>query len=375
MKTTTLTLSLAILTLPLAGCGDETAPSAPVIRPVRYQEVTVSGGPRERKLSGTARAGLESQLSFRVGGSVQAVPVSVGQKVRRGDLIARLDPIDYEIQTQEAEAALAQALAAQRKAEADYERVRGLYENRNAAKSELDAARAQAESTRAQVEAAEQRVARARRQLAYTRLTAPVDGAIAAVRVEENENVQPGQAVALLTSGTRPEVEVAMPEVLISRVTAGDRVDVTCDALPGVVLPAVVTEVGVAAVGASAAFPVVVRLEPSDQEVRSGMAATVTFRFAPEGGRRKILLPPVAVGEDREGRFVFVLERGEGDLATAVRRGVEVGEITPEGIEVLGGLAGGELVATAGVRRIEDGQQVRLLPKYEASPKAAESAS
>ena len=236
-------------------------------------------------------------------------------------------------------------MAAERKAEADYERVRGLYENENAAKSELDAARAQAESTGAQVEAGRQRVERTRRQLGYTRLTAPVAGAIAAVRVEENENVQAGQTVALLTSGTYPEVEVAMPEVLISQVIPGSRVDVALDALPGDVLPAVVTEVGVATVGGSATFPVVVRLE---------------------GGEDRVFVPPLAVGEDRDGRFVFVLEAGEGDLATARRRDVEVGELTPDGLEILGGLADGELLVTAGVRRIEDGQRVRLLPEHDA---------
>ena len=357
---------LVLLTVPLAACRGETEESAPTIRPVRYQEVIASGARRERKFSGTAQAGQESQLSFRVGGTVQSVAVAVGQDVRQGDLIARLDPTDYRLELQEAEASLAQAVAAERKAEADYERVRGLYENENAAKSELDAARAQAESTRAQVEAGRQRLERTRRQLGYTRLTAPVAGAIAAVRVEENENVQAGQTVALLTSGTYPEVEVAMPEVLISQVIPGSRVDVTFDALPGDVLPAVVTEVGVATVGGSATFSVVVRLEKANDAVRSGMAATVTFRFAPEGGEDRVFVPPLAVGEDRDGRFVFVLEAGEGELATARRRDVEVGELTPDGLEILGGLVDGELLVTAGVRRIEDGQRVRLLPQHDA---------
>ena len=116
-----------------------------------------------------------------------------------------------------------------------------------------------------------------------------------------------------------------------------------------------------AAVGSSATFPVVVRLEKTDDAVRSGMAATVTFRFEPEDESDRIFVPPVAVGEDREGRYVFVLERGDGELATAHRRGVEVGDLTPEGIEVLGGVEDGELLVTAGVRRIQDGQQVKLL--------------
>lgn len=353
----------------VGGCGGGEPAAETVIRPVRYQEVLAVGARRERQLSGVAKAGVESELSFRVGGTVEEVAVTVGREVEKGALIARLDDTDLRLQLQEAEATLAQAEAAERKAEADYERIRGLYENRNAAKSDLDAARAQAESTRAQVEAARQRLARARRQLTYTRLTAPVEGVIAAVRVEVNENVQPGQTVALLASGSRPEVEVAVPEALIAQLGDGDPAEVTFDALPGAVFPAVVTEVGVALTGNASAFPVTVRLESSDAAIRSGMAATVTLRFVPRNGDdagERIVVPPVSVGEDREGRYVFVLEPGEalatGDrLAVARRRPVEVGELTPEGLEVRAGLEDGELIATAGVRRIQDGQEVRLL--------------
>lgn len=370
----------AVVAICLAGgltaCGGGETAEETVIRPVRYEEALAVGAKRERQLSGIAKAGVESQLSFRVGGTIEDLAVTVGRDVSKGDLIARLDATDMQLQLQEAEAALAQAEAAERKAEADYDRVRGLYENQNASKSDLDAARAQAESTGAQVEAARQRLARARRQLSYTRLTAPLDGAIAAVRAEVNENIQPGQTVALLASGSRPEVEVAVPEALISQVREGDAAEVTFDALPGATFPAVVTEVGVAMTGNASAFLVTVLLEVSDGAIRSGMAATVTLRFGPHngsavgsGGKERILVRPVAVGEDRGGRYVFVLEpeaAGEPDdtgerLAIARRRAVEVGELTPEGLEIRAGLADGELVATAGVRRIRDGQTVKLL--------------
>ncbi len=348
------------------GCGGGEEESQPVIRPVRYQEVIFSGARRERSFSGTARAGVESQLGFRVAGTVQSVSVVVGVSVKKGQEIARLDATDLALSVQEAEATLAQANASRRKSEADYERIRGLYENRNAAKSDLDATRAQSESDGAQVAAAQQRLALARRQLGYARLTAPVDGAIAAVFVEANENVGSGTAVALLTSGSRPEVEVAMPEALTSQLLDGGTAQVTFDALPGAVFPAVITEVGVAATGAGATFPVKVQLAADDSSVRSGMAASVAFRFESGDGEDHIFVPPVAVGEDRDGRFVFVLERatGEGEdgaLATAHRRPVEIGDLAPEGIEIEDGLADGDLLVTAGVRRIQDGQTVKLL--------------
>ncbi len=350
-----------ILVSPLIGCGGEAEEASPVIRPVRYQEVLSTGAKRQRSFSGTARAGVESQLSFRVAGTVQSVSVAVGNTVKKGQEVARLDATDLALQLQEAEASLSQARAAERKADADYGRVRGLYENENASKSDLDAARAQAESNRAQVAAAQQRRELARRQLSYARLIAPVDGAIASVLVEANENVGSGTPVALLTSGSRPEVEVAMPGVLISEVREGATAEVAFDALPGVSYPAAITEVGVAATGAGATYPVTARLTADDSSVRSGMAATVTFRFESGDGEERIFVPPVAVGEDRDGRFVFVLEPGEGELGTARRRPVSIGDLTPEGIEIKDGLVDGELLVTAGVRRIQDGQQVKVL--------------
>ncbi|MEE8522900.1 MAG: efflux RND transporter periplasmic adaptor subunit [Thermoanaerobaculia bacterium] len=358
---------IVLLCLQLTACSSEEAATEPVIRPVRYQEVVSTGARQARKFSGTARAGVESDLSFRIAGTLQSVSVVVGDKVRKGREIARLDPTDARLQVQEAEAALAQARASERKAVADYDRIRGLYENKNAAKSDLDAARAQAESTAAQVESVRRRLDLARRQLSYTRLLAPVAGAIASVPVEVNENVSSGQPVAILTSGSRPEVEVAMPGVLISQISEGAAVEVTFDALPGTTFPAVITEVGVAATAVGATFPVTVQLTATDSTVRPGLSATVTFRFESGDGREHIYVPSVSVGEDREGRFVFVLDAGDGEppaggIVTAKRRSIEIGDLTQDGIEVLDGLVDGELVVTAGVRRIENGQQVKMLP-------------
>jgi RND family efflux transporter MFP subunit len=350
----------------LSGC-QEPPPVETVLRPVRYQEVSTSQEARIRTFAGVARAGVESNLSFRVAGTVDRLAVSVGQQVRRGQTLARMDPIDYELKVQEALAGLAQATAASRNAEADYERVRGLYENNNASRRELDGARAGSESSRAQVEAAQKRLEQARQQVSYSTLRAPVDGTVAAVNVEVNENVNAGQKVFLLTAGSETEVEVALPEAVISGVELGQRVEVSFDALPGRVFDAEVTEAGVAAVGTATTFPVTARLTESDRDIRSGMAAEVSFRFSTAGRSGRILVSPVAVGEDRDGRFVFVLESkkgaGDGETSTAVvrRRAVTVGELTGDGLEIQSGLEDGELVVTAGVRRLSNGERVKAL--------------
>ena len=349
-----------VLILATWGCAEQ-APPEPVLRPVRTQQVFSTGVERVRSFSGTARAGQESRLSFKVAGTVEVLDVKVGDRVRPGQVLARLDPQDYRLRVEDAEASLARTRAEVRNAEANYARIRDLYENNNASRNDLDASRAGFESATAALESGEKKLEQARLQLSYTRLVAPTAGAISQVPVEANENVQPGQTVAVLTSGARPEVEIGMPEVFIARVREGQSVEVTFDALGSRSFPATVTEVGVASTGLATTFPVKARLDRDESEVLPGMAAEVHFRFEEGGGRERIEVPAFAVGEDREGRHVYVVEEVGDGIGKAVRREVNVGALTADGgLEILHGLADGERVITAGVSRIQDGREVRL---------------
>ena len=345
----------------LASCGREAPPTEPVIRPVRYETVLAAGGMRERTFSGTAQAGVESRLSFKVGGYLRRVAVSVGDRVRAGQLIASLDHRDYDLAVEEAEASLANARAQQTNAKAILDRVYGLYENRNASRADLDAARAAKESADAQFDAAAKRLESSRLQRSYTTLRAPVAGAIAEVLVEVNENLAAGGAVAVLTSGERIEVTFQVPEQLIDAFGDIEKVEVSFDAIPGESFTAEVKEIGVASTAVATAFPVTVQLIRSDDRVRPGMAAEIEVQFE-TSGRSQILVPAFAVGEDPEGRFVYVVEPTKEGLGLTRRRSVVVEEQMSEGerIEILQGLEDGELVVTAGVSRIEDGMAVRL---------------
>jgi len=350
-----------VASLAVSACGAEPPPPPP-LRPVRAETVFSTGGERTRTFPGTARSGTESRLSFRVGGAVLEIPVRVGDLVRPGQLIARLDEEDYSLRVREADAGLQQARAQEQNAEASYQRVRDLFEADNASRADLDGALAAFQSAEASVGAAEQRLQLARQQLSYTRLTAPLAGAVAAVNVEVNENVQAGQSIVLLTSGDELEVEVAVPEALISQISEGDRTETGFDALPGRRFPATVREVGVAVARGASAYPVTVVLDDADPALRSGMAAEVAFTFHGVGRPDVYVVPSFAVGEDDGGRFVYVVEAapdGEGE-GIVHRRAVTVGDLTTEGLEVLSGLRDGDRVVTAGVSRIEDGLRVRL---------------
>jgi len=345
-------------------CGGDAPVDEPVIRPVRFAQVFATGAARVRRFSGVSRAGVESRLSFRVAGAIQEIAVSVGDRVRAGQLIARVDPTDYQLELQRAQASLRQAQAEARNASANYQRLQALWEANNATTQDLDAGRMADESAQAGVESFDNAVQLATTRVGYAQLTAPMAGAIAQVPVEVNENVRPGETVALLTSGSTPEVEVAMPGVLIRQVRRGDRVSVTFDALPQDTFAGRITEVGVSATGTATTFPVRVRLEDSNQIIRSGMAAEVAFSFAATTSGERILVPPVAVSQDDEGTFVWVVESSEPGLGTVSRRPVTVGELTSLGLEILEGLEDGDAVVTAGVSELEEGLTVKLLPAW-----------
>jgi RND family efflux transporter MFP subunit len=356
-----------LVTILTVACGGDVPVDEPIIRPVRFAQVFATGAARVRRFSGVSRAGVESRLSFRVQGAIQEIAVSVGDRVLAGQLIARLDPTDYQLELQRAQASLHQAQAEARNAKANYQRLQALWEANNATTQDLDAGRTADESAQAAVQSLENQVQLATTRVGYARLTAPMVGAIAQVPVEINENVQPGETVALLTSGSTPEVEVAMPGMLIQQVRRGERVSVTFDAMPQDTFAGRITEVGVSAIGTATTFPVRVRLEDSNQAIRSGMAAEVAFPFAATTARERILVPPVAVSEDDGGPFVWVIESSEPGMGTVSRRTVTVGELTSFGLEIIGGLEDGDAVVTAGVSELEEGLAVKLLPAWGSS--------
>lgn len=343
------------------GCGAQEEPEE-VIRPVRTEIVYAGGARRVRTFSGVSQSSSETELSFRVPGTIQDLPIKVGDVVERGRMLARLDPQDYELQVDEAEAGVVRAQAEARNAQANYERIRALYEAQNASRTDLDQARTLSESANAAEVSARKRLELVKLQLSYTNMRAPAAGTITAVPVTLNENVRVGQVVALLESGARSEIEVGIPGVLISQVHAGDETVARFDALPGRSFAAVVTKVGVARAGGATTFPVTVELQESSADVRSGMSAEVEFHFTSSQPGDRIRVPSVAVGEDRDGRFVYVVEPQDDVFGVVHRRAVTVGALVDEGLEVLSGLAEGDTLVTAGVSRIRDGQRVRLLP-------------
>ncbi|MFC1528914.1 efflux RND transporter periplasmic adaptor subunit [Candidatus Latescibacterota bacterium] len=349
----------------LLSCGGEKETSEEIIRPVRYEPVFSTGGSRTRIFSGVAKAGIESKLSFRVPGTIKNIRIKVGDTVSQGDLLAELDDVDYRLGVRKGEAALEQAKAQLRNATAQYDRIRLLYENDNTSQATLDATLSAHESAQASVSAFEQTLELANLQLEYTRLIAPIGGAIASVNAEENENVNAGETLALLSAGSQIEVDVFIPEKLISQIREGSPVAVIFDAVKGEEFPGLITEVGITPIGGSSGYPVTVKLGKDIENVRAGMAAEVTFTFESKDNRTVIMVPSHAIKEDRDGRFVYVAESAEEGMATIIRKNVTVGDFAGDDIEIFEGLNDGDMVVTAGMSKITEGMTVKLLVQKE----------
>ncbi len=345
-----------VLTL-LAACNESRDVEEEILRPVRYLTVADNVSGRDRTFSGTLKSTRESRLSFKVSGTITHLPVQIGQRLSRGDLIAELDSDSFVLQVEQAQASLVEAQAGERNAKSSYDRTKGLYANDNASLNELDAARATAEAASAQVRAATKALEIARLNLSYTRLTASEDCSIASIDVEVNENVASGQQVGAVSCGTDFEVELDVPESLIAFVDRTTPVSLVFSAIPNTRIAGEVTEVSTS--GSAAVFPVVVRVSEEHPSLRSGLAADVTFELATARLEDTFLLPLAAVVNDPDGVYVYVAEAGEVEGEALVRRRrVELGELTQNGIEIVDGLVAGDDVIIAGVSVIRPGQRV-----------------
>lgn len=356
-------VALFIVAVIVSGCEGPPEVAEEVVRPVRFTEVTLAGAIMERVFSGVTKSPLDAALSFKVPGNVAAIDVVVGDRVTSGQQVAKLDPTDYLVQLREAEAGLQRANAELRNAQANFDRTRELYENRNVSKSDLDNSRAGAESANALVAAARQQLEAARLQLSYAELRSPLACTIAGRYVEPNQNITAGQPIVRVNCGDCSEVVIDVPSTWIGSMRQGAEASVRISALAGRVIAAVVSEVGVAAERGASAYPVTLTITDNCADIRSGMAAEVQI-VIPVGAPDGIVIPFIAVGEDRDGHYVFVLEPEAAGRYFARRRSVTI-DVTPTaaGVTMLDGLREGELIATAGIRRLVDGQIVSLLDR------------
>jgi RND family efflux transporter MFP subunit len=364
-----------LLLLALGACGQEEPEPELPLRAIKWQHVSGSPVGQERLISGIVKAIDSTQLAFETDGTVQTVEVDLGDKVERGQVLARLDPEPLELDVLDAEAAVEEALALRELARVTLSRYVEAAEA--VARQDIDRARAVRDSRESQYAAAEARLKLARRHLRRSVLKAPYRGAISSRTVDPAQRVAAGETVFEIDSEESGlQVQVEMPETLIERVRQGDPVRVQFPSLQGSTadrrdrsFAAVISDVGSRA-GTGNTFPLRADLSDPPSGIRPGMTAEATFSLArvegDPGTGEGFMIPVAAVLPGADKAFsVFVFDA---ETSTVSKRPVQMRGVGENDLVIVEGLASGDIIATAGVPFLADGQQVTLLGEEPQDP-------
>lgn len=360
------------LSMALVACS-RPEPAPEPVRAVRTLQVGLQAGALAREYAAEVKARTESRLSFRVGGKLLTRPVDVGQTVRRGQLLAQLDPTDLKLGQEAAQAAVLAAQTQVDQSQADQRRAAELHAQGFIGAAELerrDSALKAAQATLAQARA---QAGVQGNQAQYSQLLADVAGVITAVEAEPGAVLAAGMPVLRVANdGPRdvvfqvPEDQQAAVRALLGKAGAiqvrlwGDERE----------LPATVREVAAAADPVGRTFQV--KADVGRAEVRLGQTATVVLPGAPRTGL--IALPLAAVAEQGGRSVVWVLDP---TALTVQPQPVTVGGAQGNAVLVSAGLQAGQEVVTAGVHVLTPGLKVKryIEPRRPAGVGAAASAA
>ena len=315
-------------------------------RAVRVQAVTLSR-PRETiTLSGTVTPRTMVDIAFRVPGKVVTRQVNISDRVARGQLLMQLDPSDTRLQLEHAEAAVAAAQAEAANASSMFHRYEKMGRGSSAfVESEYDSRLAATRGADARLQQARRQLEMASDQLGYADLRADADGVITSLAVEPGQVVASGQTVATLALTAETEITVDVPETRLAEIRAAEDVMVTLWSAPGETIHGHVREIGALANAATRTFAVKISI-PNAGEVPLVLGMTATARFVGPPGAARVILPATALTAAGGHPAVWTLNP---TTHRAVLAEVRVMAYGGDGtVEIGQGLAGGELVVTAG---------------------------
>ena len=404
----------------LAGCGrDQEKQAQLMVRPVKSMVLeTVEAGLR-RTFPGEVQAAQRSILSFRVSGQLLEFPVSEGQSVARDEILARLDPRDYEQDLAKIDASLAEARASLKamkrgarpedlkileadlksararfeKADKDFQRFKKLRESGSISQSRFEQAEKSRDVAQADLRTAQEKLnkgkkgargedieameanlrsleatrARARNALADTTLRAPFPGLITQKFIKNFQQVKADQDIVALQDISTIEIVINLPEQLVAQAKGPETVKFEAEFpyLPGRRFSIEPKEFSAEADPQTRTYRVVLAMPPpSEVNILPGMTASI-FISTLESGETKptgrFMVPVNAVFADRDGKdkqYVWVVDQA---AMTVSLRPVSLGPLTGQQIIITGGLEAGERIVIAGVHHLQEGMKVSLL--------------
>jgi RND family efflux transporter MFP subunit len=344
----------------LMGCKDEhLVAEAPT--PVRVQRIAMEAATEARAYTGVVRARYETDLGFRVAGKIVERLVNIGDRVKKDQMLARLDPTDFGLAVGSSEAELAAARSSLVQAAAEEGRFGKLVGQSWVSPASYEQKKAAADEARGRVERAERTLGTARNQLAYTELRANEAGIITALPVEMGQVVAVGQLVARLAQLTEREVVVAIPESRLDDARASD-VSVELWADGSRRYRAALREFSPQADPVTRTYQARFTIEPADDAVVLGMTATV--RLVTKESRAVVRLPLGAIYNDGSGASVWVVTA---DGAHLHRAFVDVIEYRQNDLLIANSLSSDERVVALGAQLLDEGRLIRIVEERRAA--------
>lgn len=346
--------AFALLAL-LAACKPVEKPEPEPIRPVRVTTVESREGGETVSLTGQVEAREEVNLSFRVGGRMIERSVNVGDQVRAGQVVARLESDTPRNALRSARAELTAARARLVEAQNNFERHRSLLDRGFITRAMFDQAEQTFRSAQAQVDSVQAQANIAETQLGYADLIAASSGTVTARRAEPGEVVGPGQPIIQLAREGGRDAVFDVPARVLQTAPANAEIAVVLSSDPKVRATGRVREVAPQADPVTRTFKVRIGLNDPPAAMRLGSTVTGSIQL---GAGQGIEIPASALTSANQRPAVWVLDPASNTVSL---RNIEVLSYGLARVAVAEGLQPGDIVVTAGVQTLRPGQQVRLL--------------
>lgn len=345
---------VAALCFSIVSCAKHEAPAVPP-RPVRTVVVVGGSAGEASTYTGEIRSRYETDLSFQVGGKLVNRAVDVGANVKKGAVLARIDPTDQSLGVDAARSAVAAARADFDRARTDEARFRDLLERGLTTRANYLAQQTATKTAQSRLEQNTADLRLSEQKLSYTTLRADQDGVVTRVMAEEGSVVSPGQRVMSIARTGEFEAVFDVPDVRIEEIRGTSDVQIALLSAPQARYPARVREISPSADPVTRTYQVKTSIPNPPWNLRLGMNVAVTL--PPRGDGSSVSLPATALFQKDNSTAMWVVKA---DLTLELRP-VEVERYDSDRVILKSGLKRGDRVVTAGVHRLSVGEKVRLL--------------
>lgn len=349
--------STVICALPfaLAACSPK-APADPRMQAPLVRVAYVEGAaPASRSFTGTVAARIQSDLGFRVAGKVLERLVDVGQTVKRGQLLMRIDPVDLKLAAVAQEQAVAAAQARALQTAADEARYRNLRGTGAISVSAYDQTKAAADTAKAELSAAKAQADVARNASRYSELVADGDGVVMETLAEPGQVVNAGQTVVRLAHAGSREAVIQLPETL--RPAIGSVGQAAPFGQGAVSAPARLRQLSDTADRLTRTFEARYVLEGDLANAPLGTTVTIQLPDGHSSVQGTVRVPIGSLFDAGNGPGVWVIS---GDPAKVSWRRVTIQHLEDDGARIAGQLEQGDRIVALGAHLLREGEQVRV---------------